>query len=67
MGILHLQPEGNIKRWSRAAIDCYDRNCVCEGCEYENYFTDKRQQCQMKSAVLALVRTVGILNKEDLN
>ena len=60
MSILFRQPEGNIRRWSKTAIDCYNRHCVCEGCEYQKYFSDKYQICQMKSAVLALVRTVGI-------
>ena len=48
------------KRWSASAIYCYLRGCICRGCIYENFFTDKNFRCQMKNAVMQLVQTIGI-------
>jgi hypothetical protein len=45
--------------WTNAAIDCYKRGCVCSGCYFENFFTDEHQKCQMKFAVIELVKKFG--------
>lgn len=48
-----------LRRWTRAAIDCYKRGCVCQGCYFQTFFSDKKQLCRMKSAVIESVRLFG--------
>ncbi len=48
----------DVRRWTESAIGCWKRGCNCAGCYYENFFTSKRK-CQMKSAVIELVRKFG--------
>lgn len=48
-----------VRRWTVTAIMCYKRGCVCEGCFYNKFFTD-RYKCQQKAAVLELVRVLGV-------
>lgn len=50
----------SVRRWTRAAIDCYQRGCICEGCYYSEFFKDSPQKCQMKATVLELVRVLGV-------
>lgn len=52
------------KRWSKSAIECYDRGCKCKGCNYEHYFLSQ-QKCQMKYTVLELVRELGAPTNEE--
>jgi len=47
------------RRWTRSAIGCYLRGCVCEGCIYHEFFKPSGHICQMKTAVLYLVREFG--------
>ena len=42
--------------WTPTAEDCYNRGCVCEGCFM---FKILHNTCQMKSAVIDLVRKFG--------
>ena len=46
---------GNLKRWTIGAKECYQRGCNCKGCYYS--FLDC---CRMKYTVLGLVRVLGI-------
>lgn len=46
-----------LKRWTPAAVQCYQRGCVCKGCFYEEFFT--ADKCRMKSSVMELVRQLG--------
>lgn len=48
-----------FRRWTHAAIDCYKRGCVCQGCYFSDFFSDEKQSCRMKSAVIELVRLFG--------
>lgn len=48
-----------VRHWTPTAIDCYKRGCSCNGCFYEYFFTGDSQKCQMKAAVLELVRVFG--------
>lgn len=48
-------------RWSRTAIDCYSRGCICQGCPIPEIM---ETPCRMKDAVRELVRTLG---KPDIN
>ncbi len=50
----------SVRRWTKAAIDCYERGCVCENCYYSEFFKDSPQRCQMKATVLELVRVLGL-------
>lgn len=46
-------------RWTELSRMCYRRGCNCEGCIFKEFFSDKRQTCQMKAAVLESVRVFG--------
>lgn len=47
----------NLRRWTPAAIECYERHCICSGCNiFNGIYQDK---CCMKSYVLALYRKFG--------
>lgn len=50
----------NLKRWTPAAVQCYQRGCVCKGCFYDEFFT--ADKCKMKSSVMELVRKLGAPN-----
>lgn len=50
-------------KWTPSAIYCFERGGVCKGCYYENYFSQDRytyQECEMKKAVIALVKNIGL-------
>ncbi|MDD3149917.1 MAG: hypothetical protein PHV68_03705 [Candidatus Gastranaerophilales bacterium] len=46
-------------RWTIAAIECYERKCICESCFYHNFFKNSGHKCKMKFAVIGLVRKLG--------
>ena len=48
-----------VRRWTTTALECYKRGCNCEGCFYTDFFNNSSQKCQMKAAVLELVRVLG--------
>ena len=50
----------SVRRWTKVAIDCYQKGCVCQGCYYRDFFSGGPQRCQMKATVLELVRVLGI-------
>ena len=50
----------SVRRWTKAAIDCYQKGCVCSNCYYKDFFNGSPQKCQMKATVLELVRVLGI-------
>jgi len=56
------KPKEIIKNpdWSNTAIMCYERNCICSDCFFDKFFSDKEQKCQMKFAVIELVKKFGI-------
>lgn len=45
-----------LKRWTKAAIYCYERDCICSDCFYKRVM---ESECQMKDTVLALYRKFG--------
>lgn len=50
-----------IRRWSQTAKECYMRGCICKGCPvYELIFKERTAKCQMKTAVIEMVRKLGI-------
>ena len=51
----------SVQRWTEGAINCYKRGCVCKNCPVKNLITS--QKCQMKSAVIELVKKFGIPQK----
>lgn len=44
-----------VKQWTKTAIECYQRGCVCKGCPMSNLETP----CRMKGSVIELVRKFG--------
>lgn len=48
-----------VRRWTTTALECYKRQCSCNGCFYNAFFSSSSQKCQMKAAVLELVRVIG--------
>ena len=49
-------------KWTNVALMCYERKCVCTGCEYE-HFSSEGIKCQVKAAVLESVKVLGLPNK----
>ena len=49
-----------VKKWTNASIDCYERQCNCEGCYYYEYLDSK---CEMKNSVIKLVKKFGAPEK----
>lgn len=47
--------------WTQAAKDCYARGCNCRGCLMQ----DLETKCNMKAAVLELVRKFGAPKEEE--
>ena len=47
-----------VTLWSQSAIDCLERECVCEGCFY-NSLSSLRNVCQMKHTVDIFLRYYG--------
>lgn len=45
-----------LRRWTKAAVYCYERGCLCRDCFYKNIM---ESECQMKDTVLALYRKFG--------
>ena len=52
--------EPQYYHWTTSAIQCYMRGCVCDGCFYQNFFSDKNHKCQMKIAIMSLIRNNGL-------
>ena len=57
--------------WTKSAVDCYKRGCRCEGCFYNTFFTQSSddyvvRKCQMKKAVLELVREHGTPEENNI-
>lgn len=46
------------KQWTDGAIFCYNRGCNCDGCFVKDLI--ESQKCEMKSAVISLVKKLGI-------
>lgn len=46
----------DVRRWTKAAVYCYRRGCVCDGCYYKNVL---ETECSMKLSVLKLYRVLG--------
>ena len=55
----------SVRRWTKAAVDCYQRGCVCTNCYYSEFFKGSPQKCQMKATVLELVRVLGLPSGVD--
>lgn len=46
----------SVYHWTRTAIECYERGCVCHKCPVQNILS---QKCKMKVSVLELVKKFG--------
>ena len=61
---LIMLSERLTRRWTETAVECYQRGCVCRGCEiFEKYFSKSKNSCKMKTCVLELVRKHGAPQK----
>ena len=47
--------------WTPTAYECYKRGCVCKGCPIQEIMECR---CDMKRAVIELVRKYGIPKKD---
>lgn len=57
------------KKWTTAAIECYQIGCTCSKCSlYRLFFVKRNIVCRMKETVIELVRQVGIpeMVKDDI-
>lgn len=52
------------RRWTRDAINCYNRGCVCKGCILNDIMQGR---CRMKQSVIELVRLIGIPPKHKVS
>lgn len=43
--------------WSDLQKECYDRNCMCQGCFYEQY---NKGVCKVKKSIIEKVRMFGL-------
>lgn len=57
---------GSVRYWTIDAINCYNRGCICIGCQIKEMMIESLYKCQMKASVLELVRIFGIPKKENL-
>lgn len=57
---------GTFKRWSSSAVECYVRQAKCDGCYYQNFFSDKPYSCKMNLAVDQLLDSLGQPSKHLL-
>lgn len=55
---------GSVRYWTIDAINCYKRGCICEGCPIRE-MVKSIGRCQMKAAVLELVKIHGIPTKRN--
>lgn len=60
-----LGPYAETTRWTEVTKGCYKRHCVCEGCEYLQFFNNVKR-CRAKAHVLALVKYLGRPKDIDL-
>lgn len=54
-----MQKDEVIYKWTRSAVECYERNRNCKGCIYDNFFSDKTQKCMMPQTVKYLLQKLG--------
>lgn len=59
---MHLIRNFAAKKWTEGSVYCYKRGCVCKGCYMNNMLESSR--CQMKTAVIELVRKFGAPKEE---
>lgn len=65
----YISPIGTAatqRKWTRTAAECYLRGCVCQGCFFADFFSRRPYKCQMKAAVIELVRLFGTPQKSLL-
>lgn len=55
---------GSVRYWTTDAVNCYKRGCICEGCPIRE-MVKSIGRCQMKAAVLELVKIHGIPTKRN--
>ena len=51
------------KQWTKSAVECWQKCFKCEDCPV--YWQMTSQPCQMKAAVIELVKNVGLPNENN--
>lgn len=65
-----LKPDSYMfNKWSRQAVECFNRHCMCQGCDLELFCMEQERDntynmIPMKWAVLMSVTRLGIPNEE---
>ena len=54
----------NERKWSKIAIECLNRGCVCDGCHIQDIMESK---CRLKYTVIELVKKWGMPNGNNYN
>lgn len=54
---LGITEKSNLRRWTRQAVECYERGCICENCPIPQITSIAN--CKMKACVLELVKMYG--------
>ena len=47
----------DVRRWTKEAFYCWQRNCICDGCYNKKIL---ETECRMRKTVIALVRVFGL-------
>jgi len=56
-------PNGNVIRWTNLAYQCYKLGGMCYKCDIPE---DIKQKCNMKVAVIELVKKFGVPTYEQI-
>lgn len=62
---LGFVPNDNVRRWTKTAQNCYLIGGRCEICPCYELMKNQPKGCQMKAAVLELVKKHGIPEGEE--
>lgn len=44
------------EKWSDLQKECYERNCICDGCQFSHY----NIRCRVKDSILEKILLFGI-------
>lgn len=45
-----------LSEWTNIQKECYDRNCICEGCFFRQY----NKRCKVKKTLIATIKKFGL-------
>ena len=47
----------NVRHWTDIQIFCYERNCICENCLYQEY---NNGRCKIKKSLIEKIKNFGL-------